>query len=452
MSHRLVSISTDDVKTTSIIFIDEDDKHLGSVKIENGKFIFDPAKINVTVVPDGQKHGDYLYWDSTIPSSNNTNGSWIAIGDKIHVGNNAGQNTQGDFAVAIGNDAGQNHQGDYAIAVGNSAGQDNQPNNTIILNATGIPVNGTQENALYIAPVREEIRQGVTGSFTDISGISSSQSTNVLSYNKDTKETTLRDLGLYNDNITSLSQENSEVDTRKIVSNYSIVPKIQGFITDGLQNKGLNLGNTGAYWNSVYAKSIYTTTGTIYVTDPESQSTMSVRFNPTTLTTTLSNDTTTVENVSSVVYNQTVSEFNEYIKKIENRFLALEEYVMNMQKTYSITKPSGESFVFNGALQSNLSNENIKLVPKYSNNIYTGLSTICISEYVYNIFYQTIKIYDKSDNFIIMLDKNDFVTKDLQNQYRVNDVIISETKFPISLKVYNLSDEVILDKKFTFKE
>ena len=450
MSHRLVSISTDDVKTTSIIFIDEKDKHLGSVKIENGKFIFDPANLNVTVVPDGQKHGDYLYWDSTIPSSNNANGSWVAIGDKIHIGNNAGQNTQGDFAVAIGNDAGQNNQGDYAIAVGNSAGQSGQPNNTIILNATGIPVNGLQENALYIAPVREEIRQGVTGNFMDDVGVISSQSTNVLSYNKDTKETTLRDLGLYNDTISSLSQENSETDTRKIVSNFSIVPKIQGFIPDGSSNKGLNLGHTGAYWNSIYAKSIYTTTGTIYVTDPETQSTMAVKFNPTTLTTTLSNDTTTIENVTSIVYNQTVSDFNDYIKKLENRFLALEEYVINMQKTYNITKPSGENFVFHGVRQSGLLDENIQITPKYSNGVYTGLSTISISEYVYNILYNTIKIYDSNDNFIILLDKNDFIIQDLQSRFRTVDVIVSTTKFPISIKVCNLSDEVILDKTFSF--
>ena len=80
------------------------------------------------------------------------------------VGLDAGKTNQGDNCVAIGRGAQYNQTQtgvDYAIAIGYLAGYQDQHSNTIVLNAQGIqngqiqPLNTTQSNSLYIAPIRE---------------------------------------------------------------------------------------------------------------------------------------------------------------------------------------------------------------------------------------------------------------------------------------------------------
>jgi hypothetical protein len=75
---------------------------------------------------------------------------------KIALGFNAGETSQGIDAVAIGPGAGLLSQGNLAIAIGASAGVVYQPANTIILNATGNPVNGVaaQTYSFYVDPIR----------------------------------------------------------------------------------------------------------------------------------------------------------------------------------------------------------------------------------------------------------------------------------------------------------
>jgi hypothetical protein len=76
----------------------------------------------------------------------------------IAIGQNAGGGVayQNDDAVAIGHGAGEDSQGTQSIAVGLYAGQTSQPANTIILNASGIAVNGVaaQTSSFYVAPIR----------------------------------------------------------------------------------------------------------------------------------------------------------------------------------------------------------------------------------------------------------------------------------------------------------
>ena len=74
----------------------------------------------------------------------------------IAIGQYAGNEIQGIKAVAIGFNAGYTGQGDNAISIGNLAGQTSQPANTIILNASGVAVNGvgTQTNRFYVDPIR----------------------------------------------------------------------------------------------------------------------------------------------------------------------------------------------------------------------------------------------------------------------------------------------------------
>ncbi len=124
--------------------------------------------------------------------------------DSVAIGTSAGQTTQGNYAVAIGNDAGKTTQGSLSVAIGKAAGETsqglyavsvghqagftgqglqsvavglaagftgqgnsavaigtyagltNQAANTIILNATGVAVNGVaaQTSSFYVDPIR----------------------------------------------------------------------------------------------------------------------------------------------------------------------------------------------------------------------------------------------------------------------------------------------------------
>jgi hypothetical protein len=74
----------------------------------------------------------------------------------VAIGHIAGEISQGAQAIAIGPIAGYNTQGSNSIAVGYLAGQTNQPANTIILNASGVAVNGVvaQTSSFYVDPIR----------------------------------------------------------------------------------------------------------------------------------------------------------------------------------------------------------------------------------------------------------------------------------------------------------
>jgi hypothetical protein len=93
----------------------------------------------------------------------------------VAVGFGAGYNLQGVKSVAIGGQAGQGEQGANAIAIGYRAGYNLQAANTIILNASGVEVNGVaaQTNSFYVAPIR-----------------SATATANVVYYNTTTKEVT----------------------------------------------------------------------------------------------------------------------------------------------------------------------------------------------------------------------------------------------------------------------
>ena len=71
----------------------------------------------------------------------------------VAIGNNAGVFYQGQRAVAIGSLAGSNNQGDYAVALGNFAGGTNQPANSIVINASGVALNGSAAG-FFVDPIR----------------------------------------------------------------------------------------------------------------------------------------------------------------------------------------------------------------------------------------------------------------------------------------------------------
>jgi hypothetical protein len=80
-----------------------------------------------------------------------------AQGDSaVAIGDTAGQENQQDNAVAVGKEAGRVSQGLNSIAIGSLAGQNTQADRTIILNATGVALNGVgaQTDSCYVDPIR----------------------------------------------------------------------------------------------------------------------------------------------------------------------------------------------------------------------------------------------------------------------------------------------------------
>lgn len=65
-------------------------------------------------------------------------------------------NTQ-DGKVRLGVLAGFQGQGNDCIAIGNYAGQNYQANNSISINATGLPLENTTPDSLKIAPIRQDV-------------------------------------------------------------------------------------------------------------------------------------------------------------------------------------------------------------------------------------------------------------------------------------------------------
>jgi len=94
----------------------------------------------------GLNYGDYLYWDGTQYNAGDNN---------ITLGGFAGSTGQGNNSVALGYFAGSSNLGEESIAIGHNAGVNGTVGNTIILNATGNPLNGGSTGGTFVAPVRD---------------------------------------------------------------------------------------------------------------------------------------------------------------------------------------------------------------------------------------------------------------------------------------------------------
>jgi hypothetical protein len=77
----------------------------------------------------------------------------IQSDNAIAIGWNSGNGTQGANAIAIGSGAGSINQGANAIGIGNGAGSNRQSANSIVLNATGIALDGSAGSGFYVAPI-----------------------------------------------------------------------------------------------------------------------------------------------------------------------------------------------------------------------------------------------------------------------------------------------------------
>lgn len=92
-------------------------------------------------------------------------------GNAIAIGYNAGFFVQSGNAVAVGVGAGQTGQGGNAVAIGAYAGMTGQHQYSIVINATGQPLNTATQSAWYVSPIR-----------------STGATTSVLLYNTSTSE------------------------------------------------------------------------------------------------------------------------------------------------------------------------------------------------------------------------------------------------------------------------
>ena len=75
--------------------------------------------------------------------------------DAVAIGEQSGQTDQGSNSIAIGPQAGQFNQGIECIAIGKFAGQTDQSDNTIVLNATGLPLETEDIKRFYVKPIRK---------------------------------------------------------------------------------------------------------------------------------------------------------------------------------------------------------------------------------------------------------------------------------------------------------
>jgi hypothetical protein len=89
------------------------------------------------------------------------------------IGFHAGSLQQGKGATAIGYAAGYEKQGENAVAIGNNAGLTNQPAGSIVINASGVELDGSAAG-LFVDPVRNN----------------DASITNTVYYNNSTKELT----------------------------------------------------------------------------------------------------------------------------------------------------------------------------------------------------------------------------------------------------------------------
>jgi len=98
--------------------------------------------------PVATNFGDYIFYNGT---------DWVVGDTKISLGGFAGQTNQGNNATALGYFAGTTNQGAGSVAIGHNAGNSDQAPNTIILNATGVAVNGVsgQTYSCYVDPIRD---------------------------------------------------------------------------------------------------------------------------------------------------------------------------------------------------------------------------------------------------------------------------------------------------------
>ena len=86
----------------------------------------------------------------------------------VAIGGGAGNTSQGQCAVALGQSAGYTSQGANALALGDQAGFTNQAACSIVINASGAPLENTTTGTTVIKPVRDGGTSGLPAGFKQV--------------------------------------------------------------------------------------------------------------------------------------------------------------------------------------------------------------------------------------------------------------------------------------------
>lgn len=86
----------------------------------------------------------------------------------VALGGGAGVSNQGACAVALGQSAGITDQGAEALALGSQAGTTSQAACSIVINASGVPLENTVTGTTVIKPVRNAGTSGLPGGFCQV--------------------------------------------------------------------------------------------------------------------------------------------------------------------------------------------------------------------------------------------------------------------------------------------
>ncbi len=169
------------------------------------------------------------------------------------IGLNAGQANQGQYATAVGAGAGSINQGNFAVAIGSYAGLSNQPSDSIILNASGVPLNGSI-NGFYVDPVRPD-------TFTEYS----------IFYNPSTAEITYGDSGSIASNPVFLSTLTNQIATAS--NNLGIATKSDiATISNAITQLSAQTSPSNAAFVSAIAENILTSSNNYGVAIKQNQS------------------------------------------------------------------------------------------------------------------------------------------------------------------------------------
>ena len=110
------------------------------VRLADGTFAVRDASSFGAIIPAGVTFGEFLYWDGT---------QWVIGSDEVKIGSSAGENSQGQNAIAIGNGAGLASQGSTSIAIGLDAGANSQGLNAVAIgNRAGSALQGSTSIAI----------------------------------------------------------------------------------------------------------------------------------------------------------------------------------------------------------------------------------------------------------------------------------------------------------------
>ena len=124
-----------------------------AIGTNSGESLIASGENSIAIGTNAGKSATGLFTENSIAIGHNAGNEPIGS-NNIAIGLNAGSNQT--RSIAIGNEAGRDGQGSHCVAIGNSAGKGTaQPANSIIINASGDPLEGGSSSSFYVKPIRQ---------------------------------------------------------------------------------------------------------------------------------------------------------------------------------------------------------------------------------------------------------------------------------------------------------